>query len=71
LPYSIFSKTEYAYDILSGRLRELAFLNKGLKIILKDERVDKENTVDYHYEGGIISFVEYINQNKRLTKKII
>ena len=67
---TIFSKTEYAYDILSGRLRELAFLNKGLKIKLTDERSDKEAV--FEFSGGIISFVEYLNKNKNpLHNKVV
>ncbi len=63
-------KIEYSYDILSNRLRELAFLNKGITITLKDERTDKEST--FKFTGGIISFVEYLNRNKNpLHKKII
>ena len=64
----IFETTEYQYDVLSQRLRELAFLNKGIKIILRDEREqDEEGNVKeeaYHYEGGIKSFVSYLNRNK-------
>jgi DNA gyrase subunit B len=60
---SIFEVLEFSFDILSKRLREMAFLNKGLTINLVDEREDKQAT--YCYEGGIISFIEYINQNKK------
>ncbi len=67
---TIFSKTEYSYDILSQRLRELAFLNKGLKITLTDERSDKEAV--FEFAGGISSFVEYLNKNKNpLHNKLI
>ncbi len=67
---SIFSKTEYSYDTLSQRLRELAFLNKGLKIKLEDERTEKEAI--FEFAGGIISFVEYLNKNKNpLHNKVV
>ncbi|MBL7151031.1 MAG: DNA topoisomerase (ATP-hydrolyzing) subunit B [Candidatus Omnitrophica bacterium] len=67
---TILSKTDFSYDILSQRLRELAFLNKGLKIKLSDERTDKEAV--FEFAGGIVSFVEYLNKNKNpLHKKII
>ncbi len=59
---SIFEDTEYNFDTLSSRLRELAFLNSGLKITITDERTDKENV--FQYAGGIVSFVEYLNKNK-------
>jgi len=59
---SIFEDTEYNFDTLSSRLRELAFLNNGLKITIKDERAGKENV--FQYAGGIASFVEYLNKNK-------
>ncbi|HEX2502058.1 MAG TPA: DNA topoisomerase (ATP-hydrolyzing) subunit B, partial [Methylomirabilota bacterium] len=59
----IFEVTTFAFDVLANRLRELAFLNKGLKIQLEDER-DDEKKVTFHYTGGIRQFVEYINQNK-------
>jgi DNA gyrase subunit B len=59
----IFETTEYSFDILSKRLRELAFLNKGITIELLDEREeDKEHT--FCYPGGLVSFVEYLDENK-------
>ncbi len=58
----IFSTVEFNYDYLLSRFRELAFLNKGLKIRIKDERSDKEE--EFIYEGGIQSFVEFLNEGK-------
>lgn len=59
---TIFEDTVYDFDTLSQRLRELAFLNKGINITLVDERNDVSES--YHYEGGIKSFVSYLNRNK-------
>ena len=61
--YEIFEDLIYDYDILLSRLREQAFLNKGVKIILKDKRGSERQDV-LQYEGGIKSFVEWLNQNK-------
>ncbi|MDP8289680.1 MAG: DNA topoisomerase (ATP-hydrolyzing) subunit B [Candidatus Susulua stagnicola] len=67
---SIFSVTEFSFDVLSQRLRELAFLNKTVEITLSDEK--KEKDVVFKFKGGIVSFIEYLNRNKDpLHKKII
>ncbi|MCX7926894.1 MAG: DNA topoisomerase (ATP-hydrolyzing) subunit B [Candidatus Omnitrophica bacterium] len=66
----IFKSIEFSFDILAQRLRELAFLNKGLEISLKDERSDKE--VVFKFNGGIVQFVEHLNKNKvPLHNKVI
>ena len=59
----IFDGHLFSYDVLSNRLRELAFLNAGAKITIIDEREDKKHT--FHYEGGIKQFVQYLNTNKK------
>ena len=61
---TIFETLEYEYEILENRLREMAFLTKGLRITLTDEREETPKKSDFCYEGGLISFVEYLNKNR-------
>lgn len=78
---TIFTEKVFDFNILENRLRELAFLNKGVKITLRDERIeenekDTEGNIkirerEYYYEGGIISFVEFLNKNKKAIHKPI
>ena len=64
-------KVVYSFDTLANRLRELAFLNKDIRITLKDERV-KDKEVEFKFSGGVVSFVEFLNKNKNvLHKKVI
>ncbi|NLK67847.1 MAG: DNA topoisomerase (ATP-hydrolyzing) subunit B [Clostridiaceae bacterium] len=63
---TIFDEVSFDYNILLKRFRELAFLNSGLSIHLIDKRAEVEKDVKLHYEGGLISFVQYINQNKNV-----
>ncbi|MBI2344325.1 MAG: DNA topoisomerase (ATP-hydrolyzing) subunit B [Deltaproteobacteria bacterium] len=65
----VFETLVYSFDILSQRLRELSFLNKGVKVTIIDERTEK--THEFQYEGGIVSFVEYLNQRKMPLHKPI
>ncbi|WP_457680739.1 DNA topoisomerase (ATP-hydrolyzing) subunit B [Thermovibrio sp.] len=60
----IFETTEFSWDILANRLRELAFLNKGLRITLVDERVEPPKKEVFYYEGGIVEFVKKVNEKK-------
>lgn len=67
----IFETTTFEYDILSKRFRELAFLNKKVRITFIDERPGKEQENEYYYEGGIKSFVEHMNENKSPINDIV
>lgn len=60
----IFEETEYKFDTLEHRLRELAFLNKGIKIILEDKRDDRQQKKEFMYKGGIVEFVKHLNKNR-------
>lgn len=65
----IFNTGHYNYDVLARRLRELAFLNKGVRIAIEDERTDKKD--EFFYKGGIVSFVEYLNRHHSVLHKPI
>ena len=60
----IFEKIVYSFDMLSNRLRELAFLNRGVQITIVDERDEKQKSHTFHFNGGVKSFIEYVNKNK-------
>lgn len=63
----IFTETvEYDFETLSSRTRELAFLNKGLKLVIEDKREEELIRKDFHYEGGVISYVEHLNRSKEV-----
>jgi DNA gyrase subunit B len=62
---TIFTETRFDYDILAGRLRELAFLNKGLTIVLTDERADAPREETFFAKGGLVQFVEWLTQNRK------
>jgi DNA gyrase subunit B len=67
---TIFEETTvYSFDVLATRLREMAFLNKGVKIVLTDERLTTPKVVEFMFEGGLRQFVEYLNKNKSVLHK--
>ncbi|HHX14143.1 MAG TPA: DNA topoisomerase (ATP-hydrolyzing) subunit B [Clostridiales bacterium] len=63
----IFDELDFSYDTLEYRLREMAFLNKGIRITLKDERPDQKRQEVFYYEGGIREFVKHLNKNKEIV----
>ena len=62
--HTIFEDNVYDYESLRNRLREMAFLTKGLKISLTDKRITPEKVRSFHYEGGIKEFVSYLNRHR-------
>ena len=64
--HEIFNSIDFNYDTLRGRLREVAFLNRGLKIIMNDMRAGRERKDEFCYKGGITEFVDHLNRNKEL-----
>jgi len=64
--YEIFETLNFDYNELKSRFREIAFLNKGLKLSIEDRRGEEEQKEVYHFEGGIVEFVEYLNKNKEV-----
>ncbi len=65
----IFDTLDFNYHTLAGRLRELAFLNRGVTIVFIDERKEEDQRIEYCYEGGIVSFVEKLNENKGVINR--
>lgn len=61
---TIFDEVDYKYETLEYRLRELAFLNKGVKIVLEDKREGQEKVKEFHYDGGLKEFIKYLNKTK-------
>ena len=66
---SVFETTTHNFDSLSNRLRELAFLNKGLQITIRDERLSTPKIHEFKFEGGVKSFVDYLNENKNVLHR--
>ena len=63
----IFPEMEFSFDTLKNRLRELAFLNKGVEITITDERPEKEREQTFHYQGGIVEYVRWLNENRTVV----
>ncbi len=67
----IFETTEFNYDTIRSTLRDFAFLNKGLKIVLEDKREGREACEELQYNGGIVEYVEYLNKNKEVISDVL
>ncbi|MDD2647780.1 MAG: DNA topoisomerase (ATP-hydrolyzing) subunit B [Eubacteriales bacterium] len=65
-PDGIFETGEFQYEVLQTRIREMAFLNKGIRIVLTDERADEKQEQVFHYEGGIREFVKFLDKNRKV-----
>lgn len=63
--YSIMNKNEFEFDVIADRAKQIAYLNRGLKLSLKDERILDSEEIEFHYEGGIIEYVEALNASKK------
>jgi DNA gyrase subunit B len=68
---TIFTTTEFHYDTLSARFRELAFLNKGLELFVEDRRKEVVSKNEFKFEGGIVSFIEHLNENRNAIHKVL
>ena len=66
---TIFESLDYDYEVLEKRFREMAFLTKGLKITIEDKREETPKKAEFHFEGGLVSFVEFLNKNKEKLHK--
>ncbi|MEN8006246.1 MAG: DNA topoisomerase (ATP-hydrolyzing) subunit B [Candidatus Krumholzibacteriota bacterium] len=64
--HQIFPELVYSYETLRGRLRELAFLNRGIKIVITDERTEKLREESFHFEGGIVEYVRWLNESRQV-----
>jgi DNA gyrase subunit B len=67
----IFEETEFSFDTVAHRLRELAFLNKGVRIVLRDERGGEPKETAFFYEGGVVEFVKFLNENRTVLHETI
>ena len=64
---TIFDEVNYEYETLAQRFREMCYLNKGLMIVFKDERIGRENELTFYFEGGVMSFVRHLNKNRKVV----